>query len=178
RYASHADSIEVRDDPGHFHSPLDVVDRRWSVEGGLARRFGVVEPYAHLGSGFRSPSLEERFYDDDIHGGMRLFGNPDLRAERSVSGELGVRAEGERGSVRLSAYRADVNDLISIRYLDLVFGVPRFQYQNVHRARLEGLELGARVRAGAAALGLAASAPRGRDRDTGAPLTDIGATRV
>jgi hemoglobin/transferrin/lactoferrin receptor protein len=178
RYASHADSIEVRDDPGTFHPPLDVTDQRWSAEGGVSRRIGAIEPYAHVASGFRSPSLEERFYDDDIHGGMRLFGNRDLRAERSLSYELGVRGESDLGSMRLSAYRANVEDLISVRYLDLVFGVPRFQYENVRRARLDGIELGGRIKHGAASLGVTATAPRGRDLDSGETLTDIGAARV
>jgi hemoglobin/transferrin/lactoferrin receptor protein len=178
RYRSQADSFEVRDDPGRFKPPIDVSDRRWSIEGGCSRRTGPFEPYLHVGTGFRSPSLEERFYDDDIHGGLRLFGNRDLRAERSLSREVGVRAVGERGSIRLSVYRADVDDLITLRYLDLVFGVPRFQYVNVERARLEGLELTTLLRAGGVHLGAHAAAPRGRDRDSGARLTDIGATRV
>lgn len=178
RFRSHADSIEKRDDPGHFKPPLDVLDQRWSAEGGLSRRIGSVEPYVHVASGFRSPSLDERFYDNDIHGGLRLFGNRDLRAERSLSTELGVRVERDPVTLRVSAYRADANDLISLRYLDLVFGVPRFQYENVARARLEGIELSARVRTGPAVVGLHATAPRGRDLDTGASLTDIGATNA
>lgn len=178
RYHSEADSIEKRDDPGHFKPLLEVLDQRWSAEGGLRKRIGVVEPYVHVASGFRAPSLDERFYDNDIHGGLRLFGNADLRAERSVSTELGVRLERDPVSLRVSAYRSNATDLISIRYLDLVFGVPRFQYENVARARMEGLEMTARLRAGSAMIGLHASAPRGRDLSTGESLTDIGATNA
>jgi len=177
-YRSSADSIEKRDDPGHFKPPLDVLDQRWSAEGGLARRIGVVEPYVHVASGFRSPSLDERFYDDDIHGGLRLFGNSDLRAERSLSTELGIHVDRDPFTLRASAYRSEVSDLISLRYLDLVFGVPRFQYENVARARLEGLELMARLRAGPTVIGLHGAVPRGHDVDSGASLTDIGATNA
>lgn len=162
-------------------SRLDVTDRRLSVEGGLSRPFGVFEPYLHVGSGFRAPNLEERYFNNDIHGGMRLFGNPDLESERSVSYEAGLRT-GELGrwlaSARISAHRAEVQDLITFRYVTLVYGVPRFQYVNVRRARIEGMEYAAELRAAGTRLALNAAFPRGFDRETGARLTDIGTARA
>ena len=164
--------------PGGTTPALDVTDSRPSVEGGLSRRIGVVEPYAHLGTGFRAPSLEERYFNDDIHGGLRLFGNPDLRAERSVTGEIGVRTGGERGALRVSIYRSVVDDLITLHYLDQLYGVPRFQYANVDRARIEGLEFDSRLHAGIASLGLRGAFPRGIDLANGQRLTDVGAPRI
>src|SRR6185295_14130843 len=143
----------VRYDALHSHADsttnssttiLAVTDRRWSTEAGAARAFGATEPYLHVASGFRAPNLDERYFNGNIHGGLRLFGNPDLRSERSRSYEIGVRSSEAAPAwlrrARLSAYRSDVSDLISFRYIGQLFLVPRFQYFNVERARIEGLE--------------------------------------
>src|SRR5262249_8106203 len=83
---SHADSSAST-----ATSRLDVIDHRWSAEAGVARALGPVEPYVHAATGFRVPNLDERYFNDDIHGGLRLFGNPWLLPERSQSWEAGVR---------------------------------------------------------------------------------------
>ena len=165
-----------------FTSALDATDHRTSFDGGLSRRFGGWEPYAHIGTGFRSPNLEERYYNDNVHGGMRVFGNPALRAERSLTSEGGLRGVellgGHLTTLRASAYRTEVEDMITIKYFDMLYGVPRFQYQNVHRARLEGIEIQADTRCGFVQLNAAASFPRGRDVATGKRLLDVGAAHA
>lgn len=174
---SHADST-----PQSFTPILDVTDRRWSFEGGAAWTVRQFQPYARLASGFRAPNLEERYFDDGFHGGMRLFGNPDLTAERARTLELGVRtAEGGWGVLRrarVSVYRSDVDELITLRYLGQLYLIPRFQYTNVHRAVLEGAELQAECGVGSWRFNATAAAPRGRDAETGGPIPDLGATRV
>jgi hemoglobin/transferrin/lactoferrin receptor protein len=168
--------------PASFTPTLDVTDRRWSLEGGLSRPFGALTPYGRVASGFRAPNLEERYFNDDVHGGMRLFGNPDLLAERSQTVEVGVRAAdwagGRLGSARLSAYRSYVDNLITLKYLGQLYLVPRFQYTNVNKAQLEGMEL--ELQGALHGVGLAANAafPRGRDLTTGAAITDLGAARA
>jgi len=174
-FHSVADSTEISSTP-----ELSTGDSRWSFDGGLARPFGGLEPYLHLASGFRVPNLEERYYRDEIHGGMVVFGNPALSAERSRSFEVGLRGAGlgPLMSARVSAYRSEVRDLIGIQYLDMQFGRPRFQYQNVKRARLEGLELQTQLKARRVVLGLAGTLPRARDVSTGKKLVDPGTARV
>ena len=174
---SHADST-----PNSFTSTLDVTDRRWSFEGGVAWSVSHWQPYARVASGFRAPNLEERYFDDGFHGGMRLFGNPDLTAERARTLELGLRT-GDAGwgvlrRARVSFYRSDVDELITLRYLGQLYLVPRFQYTNVHRAVLEGAELQAECGVGSWRFNATAAAPRGRDAETGDPIPDLGATRV
>lgn len=168
--------------PQSFTSMLDVTDRRWSFEGGLSRPVGPVTPYTHIASGFRAPNLEERYFNDDIHGGMRLFGNPELRAERSRTTELGVRtgelAGGRILSTRLSAYRSNVDDLITLKYLGQLYLVPRFQYTNVHKAQLDGIEMQVESAIGPLRVAANAAFPRGRDLETGKPITDLGAARA
>jgi len=161
---------------------LDVRDRRTSAELGVSRTIGRVEPYAHAGSGFRAPNLDERYYNSNIHGGLRLFGNPALESERSRSFELGLRAAGElpewlRGA-RISAYRSDVDDLISFRYIGMVYLVARFQYFNVQRARLEGVEATAQLRLGTILVEASGTLPSGKDLDTGRRLEDVGPARA
>jgi hemoglobin/transferrin/lactoferrin receptor protein len=168
--------------PASFTPTLDVTDRRWSFEGGLSRPFGALTPYGRVASGFRAPNLEERYFNDEVHGGMQLFGNPDLLPERSQTVEFGMRAAdwagGRLGSARLSAYRSYVDNLITLKYLGQLYLVPRFQYTNVTKAQLEGMEL--ELQGALHGVGLAANAafPRGRDLTTGAAITDLGAARA
>ena len=177
RLRSRADSLPDSPTP-----ELDVTDRRTSAELGVSRAIGGVEPYAHVASGFRAPNLDERYYNSNIHGGMRLFGNPDLESERSRSFELGLRAAGELPewlrSARVSAYRSDVDDLITFRYVGMLYLVPRFQYFNVQRARLQGIEATAQLRLGTILVEASGSLPSGRDLDTGRRLEDLGAARA
>ena len=135
-----------------------------------------------MASGFRAPNLDERFFNNDIHGGLRLFGNPDLRPERSVSYEAGVRSARDRDgglrAIRISAFRSDVAELISFRYIGALYLVPRFQYFNVRRARIEGLEATGDLEIKGVRLALNAALPRGIDRDTGKRLLDAGTARA
>jgi hemoglobin/transferrin/lactoferrin receptor protein len=178
------DALRSRSDSSAISvtSRLDVRDERVSSEGGFSRRIGWLTPYGRAASGFRAPNLEERYYNNDIHGGMRLFGNPDLVAERSTTYELGLRlAEGVSETLtglRVSAYRSDVDDLISYHYIDMLYGQPLFQYRNVRRARIEGLEAELKLRHGGHGMTLSGSFPRGEDRETGERLTDLGTARA
>ena len=162
-------------------SSQDVSDHHTSVEGGLSRALGPLEPYVHVATGFRAPNLDERYFDDYIHGGLRLFGNPGLRPERSVTYEAGVRAAEDRldwvRSARISAYRSDVEDLISFHYVGALYLIPRFQYVNVRRARIEGIETMIDLRLGPVGAALSVDLPRGIDRETGQRLSDAGAPR-
>ena len=165
-----------------FTSALDVTDRRWTFESGLSRPIGAYTPYARVASGFRSPNLEERYYNDDIHGGLRLFGNPALRPERSFTVEGGIRASDALGGritdARVSAYRSDVRDLVTLDYIGLLYGVPRFQYANLDRARLEGVEARLAFLLGDVRVNTDIAAPRGYDLATGKRVTDLGAARA
>ncbi len=128
------------------------------------------------------PNLDERYYNDDIHGGLRLYGNPDLKPETSLSYELGLRATDGVGEwlpeARVSVYRSEVEDLISFRYVTTVNLVPRFQYFNLRNARIDGLELQSRLRLGPVGVGLNAAFPRGIDTETGKRILDVGTSRV
>jgi outer membrane receptor for ferrienterochelin and colicins len=160
----------------------DVTDQNLSGEAGVSRRFGAVEPYAHVASGFRGPNLEERYFHNTIHGGMRVFGNPDLVPETSMSYEVGVRTgeawSGRITNVRVSAYRSNVEDMINLFYDGFDRGLPNFHYINIDRARIEGLELASQFRLGWLGAGLNVALPRGHDLATGDKLVDSGVARA
>lgn len=165
-----------------FTPELDVTDRRTSGEIGVSRPIGPWTPYARLATGFRAPNLEERYFNSSVHGGLRVFGNPGLLAENSATTEIGLRANdalfGRLRGFRVSVYRSEVEDMITLKYLGQLYLVPRFQYTNIHRARLEGLEAETDLRLGRVQAQLSAGFPRGRDLDTGESLDDIGAARA
>lgn len=61
-----------------------------------------------IGTGFRAPSLYERFSE---------YGVANLQPEESLSFELGVeKAYGERGSVKATLFRTEVDNLIQFVY--------------------------------------------------------------
>jgi outer membrane receptor protein involved in Fe transport len=175
------DLLHTRNDvtPYSIDPASDLTDRRWSGEAGLSRALHGWTPYAHVANNFRAPNLDERFAHEMVHGGLYVRGNAELRPEHSTTGEIGLRSAealgGHLAGVRVSAYRTQATDLITIKYTELVFGIPRFQYRNIHDARLEGIEAQADLRAHGVQLGVGAAFPRGRDTDTGDPISDIGA---
>ena len=168
--------------PQSFTPELNVTDQRWSAEGGLSRAFGAVTPYGRVATGFRAPNLEERYFNDDIHAGLRLFGNPDLVPERTETVEVGVRtgemAGGRLIATRVSVYRSHVDELISLKYIGQLYLVPRFQYTNIHKAVLDGIEMQVDGALGILRASANAAFPRGRDLETGATIPDIGAARA
>lgn len=93
-----------------------------------------------IGSAFNAPTFNQLYFPDTGFGG----GNPDLKPERALNRELGVRWDQSGHAVGLTYYNNRVTDLIS--------GWPP---QNVNKAQLAGYELtyngqffGYRVRAG------------------------------
>ena len=159
--------------------PLDIIDRRWSLDGGVAVRAGAFEPYGRVASGFRAPNLEDRYFRGPAHGSLYLFGNPALVAERSVTYEAGVRANaGEWGTFRASAYRNYAENFIDLKPLGLVGGVMRFQYANLKRVQIDGIELTGSARIRRINTIASLTLPRGRDLADGTFITEVGAAHA
>jgi TonB-dependent heme/hemoglobin receptor len=93
-----------------------------------------------LGTGFKIPSLQERYYNGTVHGGLMLFGNPDLVSEKSLTADLGARLTFRSLEAKVDLFRTWADDLITVQYLTLLFGSPRFQYFNIDKAIIEGIE--------------------------------------
>lgn len=96
---------------------------------------------------YRSPSLEERFKYIDLTSKVRL-GNPDLKSEDGISGDLGVRFWGDRFIMQASGFINKINNMIVER--DGVFiyqttdgatdTVPALILDNVGKALLYGVD--------------------------------------
>lgn len=80
---------------------------------------------ASWGTAFHAPTFNDLYYPG--------YGNPDLLPESSRNVEIGLRGTPGWGEWSLSAYRNDVQDLIT-------FDAATFLPANIDRARITGLE--------------------------------------
>jgi vitamin B12 transporter len=127
----------------------------------LSVPIGGLRARASLGSGFKAPSIYQRF--------SPLYGSADLEAERSTAWDLGVRLPiAGRGQLELGRYGQRVSDLI-----DFVTDPVTFlgRYANRGKVNLSGWEASARF-AVSARLGLEGSLTRieTEDRLSNEPL--------
>jgi vitamin B12 transporter len=82
---------------------------------------------ASYGTAFKAPSLNDLYYP--------VYGNPDLKPERSASSEVGARYRLDpRQHLALNLFQTDVTDLI-------VWDLVTFHPSNVNKARIRGVEL-------------------------------------
>jgi outer membrane receptor protein involved in Fe transport len=105
----------------------------WRVTSGATMR-------ASVGAGYRAPSAIEQFVSSQQFG-FRVVPNPELTGEHAWSGELGT-------TVRVfNQVRADAA-VFGSSYRDLISPAPApeqpfvFQFQNVSRARVAGMDVG------------------------------------
>lgn len=95
---------------------------------------------ASAGGGYRAPSVIERFVST-VQSGFQVVPNPALRGERAWSAEVGSTAT-VAGRVRLdgAVYGSYYDNLIAPGPAPIQPGV--FQFQNISRARVLGLDFG------------------------------------
>ena len=113
--------------------------------------------YARTGRAFRAPSFNDLYLPSDP-----LFGpssNPNLKPERSQSAEAGVRFSATALSASVVGFDQKIDDLI-----EFVFGQGP---QNIHRARIRGLEAGVNAKWLGLDVRAALTHQRPRDEDTG-----------
>jgi vitamin B12 transporter len=124
-FGSHALEANVRrDDNSQFGSPTTG-----SVAYGYRLAKGA-RIRAVYGEGFHAPSFNDLYYPG--------FGNPDLRPERSKSGEIGLQLEGAGQRASATAFDNRISDLI-VFYFD-----PDTQFfgpANLAKARIRGIDL-------------------------------------
>ncbi len=124
---------------------------------------------AQAGSGFRDPTVSDRYYRGPTGRGF-ITGNPDLDPERSVQGDLGVRFTSSRVRAGVSAYQYRINDLIE-RYST---ATDFFFFRNRGRARIRGIETEVNAGLGfGVTLESSATWSRGLALDDDTPLDDI-----
>ena len=124
-----------------------VIDGR--SERSLSPKIGVVfKPGAWVslrasgGRGYRAPAAIEQFVSTTTAIGIRVLPNPNLKGETAWFGEFGVTTT-RGGWLWLDGA------LFDTEYRDLIGPAPSglltFQFQNVQRARVRGLDLGTKL---------------------------------
>jgi vitamin B12 transporter len=102
----------------------------WNAEYGYEFR-GNTLLYGLAGTGFRAPDATDRY---------GFGGNPNLKPERSLNLEAGIRwRPGGGHSVSLSAFRNEIDDLIE--FVTLSYDPFVGENRNVDRARITGTEV-------------------------------------
>jgi hemoglobin/transferrin/lactoferrin receptor protein len=162
-------------------------------------------PYVSYAEGYRAPSITETliagahatgggpafFVCPDGTTGLFCFKpNPDLRPEVGKNKEVGLNLKydgifSQRDSFRgkFNAFRNDLEDYIEgtpFQPTVTAFGTFNqfYQYQNIPKAHIQGLEAETMYDAGAWFLGVAAQYQRGFNDDTGFGLVNVQPSKV
>ena len=108
-----------------------AINAQSAVRGSIYRAFGA-------------PALRD-MYRNNQTGNSLVLGNPYLKPETLVGGELGYEWAGDHGRVEMNVYRSTIDGLVSRAHLA---GAPAnvFQTVNLGTARAQGFELIAEAR--------------------------------
>lgn len=119
------------------------LDPHWTLRGGVAQ-------------GFKAPTIRQSTAGYCMTTGATavrgtLCGNPDLKAETSTSGELGVRFDAEGRSFSATLFDSTFKNKVSSYDTGqpdplMPAGYNIFIYDNIDEVKLRGLELGAETR--------------------------------
>jgi outer membrane receptor for ferrienterochelin and colicins len=166
---------------GSFGTRLDLHETHDTAGGrteySLSPKVGVVfKPAptvslrASIGHGYRAPSAIEQFVSSNMFG-IQVVPNPNLRGETAWSSEVGVTmTRGAWFQLDAALFQSDYHDLIGPGTAPGQVFV--FQFQNVQRARVRGLDAGAKLGLAGGLLGLEGSYTYldARDLDDTLPL--------
>lgn len=103
------------------------------------------------GKGYRIPSLNDLYWHEDWGGGLGMFGNPELKPEKSTEYEISIEQNINK-NIRAKAlvFQKDVKDLIKWQQKD-DYGL-LWKVENIDKARVRGFEFTSRINTGLAEL--------------------------
>jgi hemoglobin/transferrin/lactoferrin receptor protein len=178
---------------GGFSSQGDRLSPKFTA--GLTVLPGITV-YGTYAEGYRAPSVTEAFISG-IHpapppADFTFLANPRLKPEvgRTLEGGVNIKFDniisgGDRLRAKANLFDNRVQDFINLTFVPFIgpFGpcpAPPFcfQYQNIARAHLQGVEFEATYDAGGWFAGMSAMRVDGRDEVTRAPLATIPAAQV
>ena len=176
-----SDAIHADDNPA-----IDVValsDSDLSPKLGAIWRIGDrLDLYLQYAHGFRAPPFDDANLGFDIAlFKYRAIPNPDLKSETSDGWEAGLRWQGERSKLQLSAFHTDYDDFIESKVrlgFDPALDRLLFQSINIGDAYIRGFEarwlreLTGRLQG--LSLHAAAYGAEGENRDNDEPLNSVG----
>ncbi|MGN8158979.1 TonB-dependent receptor domain-containing protein [Salinisphaera sp. SWV1] len=125
RFGAHEIDLAARDDDNQAYGN--------HATGSITYGYHVNKTYtltAAYGNAFNAPTFNDLYYPDTP--GFPPASNPDLKPEKSRTGEIGLKATPGWGHWAIHAYQTDINDEIT---LDANY-TPR----NVSSARIRGVE--------------------------------------
>lgn len=138
---------------------------------------------ASVNEAFRAPALRELFIGGQHFPGNLYIPNPELKPESARNVELGLRFDragvitaNDRLRGRIAVFRNDIDDFIEQRVRGADAPSPftnTTRFDNVGKARIEGLEAEFGWRTGDYHLNLFGTRLRGDDRTLGIPLESI-----
>lgn len=129
----------------------------WGMDIGNATRV-----FASVGTGFRAPDATDRF---------GFGGTPDLDPEKSTNYEAGIEHHFDSGqSLRLTAFRNDIDDLINFFDPDGFLGPAVGSNVNIDEARITGIEAAYVIRRSHFLGRIEATLQNPENRDTGKEL--------
>ncbi len=162
-----ADDVYLNGNPGAA-TPADYEQSETTGKlGAVWTLTQTVAAYARLSQGFRAPP-----YDDvnvgfsNFLGGYKTIANANLKSERSVGVEVGLRATGDAGQFSVAVFQTDYEDFIesfaiapafaASRGIDPADGLLTFQSVNRDDVRIDGAEISAALALGSLHSALAA----------------------
>ena len=134
--------------PGFRYDHHDQFGSEWSPKVGLV--INVLENLrlkANYGHAYRAPGPGELFMDFYGMGGRyHIIGNPDLDPETSDSFDAGLEFSSSFLYLRAGYFYNDVDDLIDTQFAGREGRGYRYEYVNINKAVLQGVELDAEAR--------------------------------
>lgn len=143
----------------------------WNAHAGVRRTLGTHGALRIVSAtGYRAPSLEERYQFLTLGGGQTKLGNPDLDAERSRFVEAGFEWANSHWSLDITGFVNALHNRVGEERVD----EQTIRNANVDRARIQGAEAETRW-AWSDALDIQATLAylQGDDRSANEPLPDI-----
>src|SRR5574344_922807 len=127
----------------------NVNDISWSANVGVLYKLsGNVDAVLNLARSYRAPSIEERYKYIDLGNYVRL-GNPNLKAEKGYSGDMGIRVWGKRLNVQASIFANRITDMVVENKGEFIYRVaetnkldtiPALINANISKALLYGFD--------------------------------------
>lgn len=114
----------------------------WNL-GALQPVTETVNLYANLGQAYRAPDMRERFEDSPRGDGYFHVGNPQLKPERSLSAELGIKGQNGQQQFQLATFYTRIDDFIAGRVTNLKHpqnNLPMKRTENLDKVIIYGVE--------------------------------------
>lgn len=115
--------ITIDNPPGKFTTfrASNRTDPSWSANAGLLlKACRNLDLTLNLSRSYRSPAFEELFKFIDLAGGKVHLGNPELKAEKGLSADIGARYHSNRITLHANAFLNSIDDMIVERKVNLL----------------------------------------------------------